>query len=60
MPEVAICTENVVIRALVAGIVFRGERLEYPLDFLLQHLSVCIPLLIQPFLRKIAVLDRNR
>jgi hypothetical protein len=29
-PEVAICTENIVIPALRAGIVLKGERLEYP------------------------------
>jgi len=59
MPEVAICTENVVIPALGAGIVFKGERLEYPPEYLIHHLSVCMPLLIEPFLRNIAVLDRN-
>jgi len=33
MPEVAICTENVVIPALSAGIVIKGERLEYPPEY---------------------------
>jgi len=60
MPEVAICTENVVIPALGTGILFKGERLEYPPEYLVQHLSVCMPLLINPLLRNIAVLDRNR
>jgi hypothetical protein len=46
MPEVAICTDNVVIPTLGIGIVFLGERLEYPPEYLLQHLSVCMPLLI--------------
>jgi hypothetical protein len=60
MAEVAICTENIVIPALGVGILFKGERLEYPPEYFIQHLSVCLPLLIQPLLRKIAVLDRNR
>ena len=49
-----------VIPALGAGIVFKGEWLEYPLDFFVQHLSVCLPLLIQLLLSNIAVLDWNR
>jgi len=60
MPEVAICTEKVVIPALGTGILIEGERVEYPPEYLVQHLSVCLPLLIQPHLRNIAVLDRNR
>jgi hypothetical protein len=60
MPEVAICTENVVIPTLSDGIEFKGERLEYPPEYFVQHLTVCLPLLIQPFLRNIAVLDLNR
>jgi hypothetical protein len=60
MPEVAISTENVVISALGAGILFIGERLEYLLEYLVQHLSVCMPLLINLLLRNFAVLDRNR
>jgi len=60
MPEVAICTENIVIPALSDGILFKGERVEYPPEYLVQHLSVCLPLLIQSLLRNIAVLDRNR
>jgi hypothetical protein len=60
MPEVAICTENFVIPALGAGILISGEWVEYPLEYFIQHLSDCLPLLIQPFLRNIAVLDRNR
>jgi hypothetical protein len=60
MPEVAICTENFVIPSLGAGILFKGERLEYLLEYLLQHLSLCMPLLILPLLRNIAVLDQNR
>jgi len=59
-PEVAICTENVVISALSAGILFHGERLEYPLEYFIQHLSVCLLLLIQPVLRINAFLDCNR
>ena len=45
-PEVAICTENVVIPALGAAILFQGESLEYPLECFVQHLSVCLTLLI--------------
>jgi hypothetical protein len=33
-PEVAICTENVVIPAISAGIVFKGERVEYWPEYL--------------------------
>jgi hypothetical protein len=60
MPEVAICTENVVIPALGAGIEFNSERLEYPPQYFVQHLTICMPLLIQLLLRYIAVLDWNR
>jgi hypothetical protein len=58
-PEVAICTENLVIPARSAGILFKGEWVEYQPEYFVQHLSVCLPLLIQPFLRNIAVLDRD-
>jgi hypothetical protein len=34
--------------------------MEYPPEFLVQHCSVCMSLLIKPLLRKIAVLDQNR
>jgi hypothetical protein len=57
MPEVAICTENVVIPAPGAGIEFKGERLESPPENFVQHLTVCLPLLIQLLLRNIAVCD---
>jgi hypothetical protein len=60
MPEVAICTENVVIPALGVGILFKGERLEFPPVYFIQHLSVCLLLLIQPLLRIIELLERNR
>ena len=60
MPEVAICTENVVIPTLSAVFLFDGERLEYMPEYLVQHLLVCCPLHILPLLRIIAVLDRNR
>jgi len=60
MPEVAICTENIIIPALGAGILFQGERLEYLPEYCIQHLSVCSPPPIQPPLWNIAVLDRNR
>jgi hypothetical protein len=45
MPELAICTQNVIIPALDAGILCEVQRLEYPPEYLIQHLSVCIPLL---------------
>ena len=60
MPEVAFCTENVVIPTLGVGIVFKGERLKYPPEYFVQHLSGCLLLLIQPLLRNIAVHDWNR
>jgi hypothetical protein len=60
MPDVAICTENVVLPALGTGILFKDERLEDLPEYLVQHLSVCMPLLIKPLLRKIADLDRNQ
>jgi hypothetical protein len=59
-PEVAICTENFVIPALGARIEFKGERLEYPPEYFIQHLTVCLALLIQRFLRNIAVLNWDR
>jgi hypothetical protein len=43
-----------------AGILLKGERVEYPPEYLVQHLSLRVLLLSQPLLRKIAVLDRNR
>jgi hypothetical protein len=58
-PEVDICTENIVIPALGAGIFIKGEWVEYPPEYFVQHLLVCLPLLIQPIHRNIAVLDRN-
>jgi hypothetical protein len=57
MPEVAICTENVVIPTLGAGILCQGKRLEYPLKYFVQHHSVCSLVLIQPLPRNNAVLD---
>jgi len=59
MPEVAIGTENVVIPTLGAWILFKGERLEYPAEYFVQHFSVCLPLLIQLLLGNIVVLDWN-
>jgi len=54
------CTENVVIPALGAGILCKGESVEYPPEYLVKHLSVCVLWLILPFLRNIAVHDQNR
>jgi len=56
MPEVAICTENVGIPALGTGMLFKGKWLEYPPEYFVQHLWVCLPLHIQPLLMNIAVL----
>jgi hypothetical protein len=60
MPEVAICTEKVVIPTLRDAILFEGERLEYLPVYFVQHLSASLPLLILPLLRHIVVLDQNR
>jgi len=60
MPEVAICTGNVVIPDLGARILFKWERLKYSPEYLVQHLSVRLPLLIMLILRNIGVLDGNR
>jgi hypothetical protein len=59
MPEVAIGTENIVIPAFGVGILFKDERLEYPPEYFVQHLSVCLVLCIQPLLSNIAVVDWN-
>jgi hypothetical protein len=53
-PEDAMCTENVVIPALGVGISVKSERLEYPPEYFIQHLSVCLLLLIHPLLRRSA------
>jgi hypothetical protein len=60
MPEVAICKGNIVIPALGTEILFKGERQEYLQEYLVQHLSVCMPLLIHPLLRTITGLEQNR
>jgi hypothetical protein len=60
MPEVAICTTILTIPPLGASIVFKGEGLQYPAEYFVQQLSVCLPLLIQSLLRNIVVLDWNR
>ena len=60
MPEVTICTENVVIHALGAGMMLEDKRLEKLSEYFIQHLSGCLPLLIQQLQRNIAVLDWNR
>jgi hypothetical protein len=59
-PEVAISTEKVVISALGTGILYKEDMLEYLCEYFFHHLSVCLPLLIQPALRNIAVLDSKR
>jgi hypothetical protein len=61
MADVDIWAENVIIPALGAGILFNGWWVEYlPVYKFVQHLSVCLPLLIQPHMRNIAALARNR
>jgi len=60
MLEVAICTEKVVLPALGDGILFKVQRVKLPLEYLVQHLSVCLPLLIQPLQGNIDVRDRNQ
>jgi hypothetical protein len=60
MPDVPLCTENLVIPTGGAGIEFNVERLEYPLEYFVPHLTVCLPLFILPLLRHITVLDWNQ
>jgi hypothetical protein len=60
MPETAIWTGNMILPDLGAGIVFKGYKLEYPPEYLVQDPSTCLLLLILPLLRMISVLDRNR
>jgi uncharacterized circularly permuted ATP-grasp superfamily protein len=60
MPEVAICTETIVITACGTGIFYNHGTLEYLPEYFIQYLSVCLPLLIQPVLEHIVVLDSNR
>ena len=50
---------NVVIPAPGPGIVFTGKRLEYPPEYVVQHLSVCMPLFIELVLTNMAAVDRN-
>jgi hypothetical protein len=60
MPEDAICTENIVISALGTGIESRGARWEYPPEYFVQHLTVCLPLLFPAHLKHIVVYYLNR
>jgi hypothetical protein len=59
MPEVAVYTENIVIPAFGAGILFIGDWVEHLPVYFIQHLSACVPLIIQLLMRNIAVLDQN-
>jgi len=59
-PEVVICTENVVIHDFGVGMLFIGERLQFPPEYIVQHNSVCLLLSIQPLQRKIIVRDWHR
>jgi hypothetical protein len=56
-PENSISAEMFVLPTLGAGILSNGEKLAYLPEHCVQQLSVCLPLLIQPLVRKIAVLD---
>jgi hypothetical protein len=58
-PDVAICTEHVVILALRAAIVLKGGRLVYTPEYIVHHIPICMPLGIAVLLRNIAVLDLN-
>jgi hypothetical protein len=60
MPEVAVCTENFIIPAPCAEILFDSEKMHYTPEYLCQHLSVFFPLQILPLIRNIAVLDLNQ
>jgi len=57
--EVAICTEKVLILGLGAGIWFNREWLDYPLENVIQHLSGCSLLFIQPVQTYFVVHDCN-
>jgi hypothetical protein len=57
MPEVAIWTENVVIPADSARIVLKGERLDYPPEYFVQHLSAGLMVQNRTLLSIIAVLQ---
>ena len=46
--------------ALGAAILFKCERIEYPPEYLIQHLSVCVTLHMQPVQCNIAGVDRER
>jgi hypothetical protein len=59
MPNVTTCTENVVLPTVSAGIVGKGQRLGYEPDYIIQHLSVCVALVKQLFLRNIPDLSWN-
>jgi hypothetical protein len=60
MRDVTTCTENHLLPALGAGILFTRVRLEYLPQCISQHISVYMWLLMQPHPRKIALLDRNQ
>jgi hypothetical protein len=59
MPEVAICTENVVTPAVGAGILSKSERQEYSAEYFFQHLAVFLLLLISTLRSTIHVFDLN-
>jgi hypothetical protein len=60
MPGVAIWKEHIVIHALGTGMLLKGERVEYPPEYLVQHLSVWLVLVIPPLLTNIEGLDQDR
>jgi hypothetical protein len=57
MPEVPIYTENVILPAVLAGYLSKVDRLEYPPEYFIQHISFGFLLYLQPHLRNTKVLD---
>jgi hypothetical protein len=56
----AICGGSIVITDLGTGIWLIADKLEHLLEYLIQHLLICLPLLIQPLRRNGAVCEWNR
>lgn len=56
-PEVTTCKKPCTIPAVDSGMKFLGDRLVYLAEYSIQLLTMCLPLLIQSFLRIIAILD---
>jgi hypothetical protein len=58
-PDVAIGIQNMVLPTLGVGILLKGGRLDYPMEYLVQHVPVCFQQLIQLLQINSAVLDWN-